>query len=407
MRGSIRQRGKGSWEICVDVGRDPSTGKRVRQFETVRGPKRDAERRLRELLVSVEQGSYIKPARVALGEWLENWLQSYVATNCAPTTAESYGFIVYRYLIPGLGTIPLSQLQPAHIQRFYGEALSQGGVGGRGLSARTVLYCHRVLFEALRYGVKQGMVSRNVAEAADPPQPKHTQQATLAADDIAPFFEAAKRTPWHVPFYTKLYTGLRRSELLGLRWCDVDLDLAVCSVVQTLHRLAGGKYIMKPPKSAKSRRLVDLPPTLALLLREYKAEQQALRILLGKPLADSDLVFAHPDGTPLDPDTITHAFGKLIRRAGLPHMRLHDLRHTHATLMLKAGVHPKIVQERLGHANIGITLDLYSHVVPELQEAAAERFDKILETHLNGKMSARVSRLEVGDTGFEPVTFCV
>jgi integrase len=228
-----------------------------------------------------------------------------------------------------------------------------------------------------------GLLVRNVAKAVDPPRPEHTNMATLSPEDVPRFLNAAQETPYYVLFYTALYTGMRRGELLGLRWYDIDLALASLSVSQTLHKLHNGQYIVRDPKSARSRRQIDLPPSLALLLRQHKSKQQAQRILLGKPLADSDLLFSHPDGRPLDPDVISHAFSKIIRKAGLPHIRLHDLRHTHATLLLKAGVHPKIVSERLGHANIGITLDTYSHVLPGLQKAAAERFDTMLELWVN------------------------
>jgi integrase len=171
---------------------------------------------------------------------------------------------------------------------------------------------------------------------------------------------------------------MRLGELLGLRWRDVDLGLASLSVVQALYKRNSVCEIIKPKSSAGQRRIA-LSPTLVLLLRQHRATQDAQRILLGNHLNDDDLVFAHPDGSPLDPGTVTHTFTRVLKNAGLPHIRFHDLRHTHATLMLKAGVHPKIVSERLGHANIGITLDTYSHVVPGLQEVAAQRFDEIFD----------------------------
>ena len=191
-----------------------------------------------------------------------------------------------------------------------------------------------------------------------------------------------------------LYTGMRLGELLGLRWGDVDLDMASLSVVQALYKRSG-VCTMVEPKSSGSRRRTALSPSPALLLRQYKVDQQAQRIFLGKPLANSDLVFSHLDGKPLDPGVVSHTFAKVLRKAGLPHIHFHDLRHTHATLLLKGGVHPKIVSERLGHANIGITLDTYSHVLPGLQERAAERFDKILEP---GVIAEDVSKMLANET---------
>jgi len=378
MKGHIRQRSKGSWTIWVDLGRDPETGKRKQQTLTVRGTKRDAERELRNLLHSLEVGSYVKPSRITLGQWLEQWCQSYVAIHCSARTAESYQSEVRRHLTPFLGRILLTQLQPQHLQNYYSQALTKGRADGKsGLSARTVQYHHRILSEALSHAVKMGLVGRNVAEAVEPPRPERKNLANLAPEDVPKFLEAAHETPYYVLFYTALYTGMRLGELLGLRWCDVDLDVASLSVVQALYKRCGVCKMIKP-KSSHSRRRIVLPPSLALLLRDHKAEQQAQRILLGTPLSDSDLVFAHPDGRPLDPGVVSHTFAKVLRKAGLPHIRFHDLRHTHATLLLKAGIHPKIVSERLGHASISITLDIYSHVLPGLQERAAERFDEML-----------------------------
>jgi len=264
----------------------------------------------------------------------------------------------------------------------------KGGSSKGGLSARTVQYHHRILSEALSHAVKMGLLVRNVAELADPPHPERRNMTTLAPEDVPKFLQAAQDTPYNVLLYTALFTGMRLSELLGLRWCDIDLDLAFLSVVQALYKRSGVCKMVKP-KSSHSRRRIALSPSLILLLREYKAEQQTKRILLGKLPGDSDLVFSHVDGKPLDPGVVSHTFAKVLKKAGLPHIRFHDLRHTHAALLLKAGVHPKIVSERLGHANIGITLDTYSHVLPGLQQRAVEQFDDLIMREHGGEMVAR------------------
>ena len=223
-----------------------------------------------------------------------------------------------------------------------------------------------------------GLLNRNVADAVSPPRCQRPQWQTLSELDISTFLEAAKKTLYYVLFYEALFTGMRRSELLALRWCDVDLLLCQVYVTRTLHHLRTGEIVFRAPKSAKGRRMVSLSPSAALLLQAHKDKQEAIRASLGIPLKDDDLVFSDPEGKPLLPDTVTHAWIKLVRRIGLKGVRLHDARHTHASLMLKQGVHPKIVQERLGHASIQITLDTYSHVVPGLQEAAAAGFDKMV-----------------------------
>jgi integrase len=203
-------------------------------------------------------------------------------------------------------------------------------------------------------------------------------------DDMFTFLESARQTPYFALFHTALFTGMRRSELLALRWCDLDLLQCQLSVTRSLHVLRGGKVIIRQPKTAKGRRLIALSPLTASVLREHQEKQSLERAMLGKPLAGEDLVFCDLEGSPLLPNTVTHAWIKLVRHTGLKPIRLHDARHSHASLMLKQGTHPKIVQERLGHASIQTTLDVYSHVAPGLQEAAAARFDQAFTGKYNG-----------------------
>jgi len=348
---------------------------------TVRGTKRDAERELRHILTRLETGAYVKPTKLTVSEYLEQWLQGYVSSSTGPRTRERYEEIVRTHLIPALGSIPLTALQPAHIQTYYGKALQWGRRDGKGgLSARTVHHHHRVLYEALKHAVKRGILIRNVAEAVDPPRPQHKEMATLGPEDVNRLLDAAQTSPYYALFYTAVFTGLRRSELLALRWRHVDLDLATLSVVETLHQLRNRQFVFRQPKSKRGRRLVALSPSLVILLWEHRVKQEAARKLLGAELLPSDLVFSHPDGRPFRPNSVTRAFNRLANSIGLHGVRFHDLRHTHATLMLRQGVHPKIVSERLGHSSVAITLDTYSHILPGLQEAAARRFEEGLQT---------------------------
>jgi len=392
MQGSVRRRSKGSWEVCLDVGTD-ATGKRIRHFESVKGTKKAAQQRLAELLVSIEQGSYVKPKRISLGEWLNEWLNGYVKTNCSPRTLDGYQSILERHLIPNLGMIPLSQVQPQHIQQYYARALSDGRTDGKGaLSSRSVLHIHRVLFQALNYAVRQGLLVRNPAQLVDPPRARKSKMKTLIPQEVSILLNVAQDTHYYPIIHTAVKTGLRQAELLGLRWRDLDLDLVSLSVTQVLYKRRGICQF-KEPKSAHSRRRLGLSPSLALFLREYRTERETECLLLGKLLSEDDLVFGNVDGIPIDPGTLTHNFARIARRAGLPGTRFHDLRHTFASLMLLAGIHPKIVSEALGHSSVAFTLDVYSHLVPGLQEAAGKRLDEILEPRLIetrnvGKMSA-------------------
>jgi len=380
MKGHIRKRSKGSWSITYDLPRDILTGKRRQKTQAIKGTKRDAERALREVILSLEKSSYVKPNKITLGEWLRQWLKDYVSMNTSDRTLESYSSIVEKHLIPALGRITFTNLQPQHIQSYYSEKISRGRTDGKGgLSARSVVYHHRILSKALDYAVKMGVVVRNVADVVQPPRIQRVTMNTLSPEEAVGFLDAAKEKDYYVYFATLLYTGLRRGELLALRWRNLDLKEGKLTVVETAYKLGNGQYIIKEPKTLHSRRTVTLPHSLIELLKGYRSDQELLRIQLGVSLEPDDFVFIRHDGNPINPNALTLAFRRITKKAGLKNIRIHDLRHTHATLMLKAGVHPKIVSGRLGHANIGITLDIYSHVLPGLQEEAADKFDSIFE----------------------------
>jgi len=238
-----------------------------------------------------------------------------------------------------------------------------------------------VIHKALQTAIKWGLVNRNVADGVDVPRARHKEMQTWDEYEVTRFLEAAKASPYYALFHTALFTGMRRSELLGLQWRDTAFGQL--SVNRSLHQLKDGTYVFTQPKSAKSRRTIALSPSSVLTLTEYKEKQEGIRVILGTPLKDDDLVFSTVEGKPLRPNTISRAWVMLAARAGVKVIRLHDARHTHASLMLKQGVHPKIVQERLGHASIQITLDTYSHVAPGLQQAAAEGFDKLVSPMYN------------------------
>ncbi|MFC2002471.1 tyrosine-type recombinase/integrase [Chloroflexota bacterium] len=379
MRGHITKRGKNSYSIVVSMGKDATTGKYKYQWGSVKGTKKDAERRLSELLHQIDNGTFIKPSRTTLAEYLERWLKDYAWPNLAPRTAEGYEHIIRRHLIPAFRNIALTQLKPEHLQRYYSEKLSGGRCDGKGaLSPRTVRHHHITLHNTLESAVKWGLLSRNPANGVSPPQCQRPEWHTLSEDDIHTLLDAAQKTPYFALFHTALYSGMRRSELLALRWSDIDLLLCQVYVTRTLHHLRDGSIVFRSPKTAKGRRMVALSPFAVSVLREHHEKQALDRSMLGIPLKDDDLVFSNLEGKPLLPNTVTHAWIKLVRRTGLKGIRLHDARHSHASLMLKAGTHPKIVQERLGHSSVTITLDTYSHIAPGLQEAAAENFDKLL-----------------------------
>ena len=376
MRGHIRPRGKGKWILGFDVGRNPSTGKRQQRWHTVIGTRKDAERELRTLLQTVETGAYIQPSNLTFGSFLIRWLAD-VKSRTAPRTHEGYDWLCTRHIIPALGSVDLSKLQPSHLQAHYAKALKQGRLDGSGgLSPRSVIHQHRVIHEALQDAVKWGVLPRNVAQAVEPPKAPRHEMRTLQANGVQQLLSALEASWAYEPVFLAVHTGMRRSELLGLRWGDVDLDMATVSVQRALHHLRDGSLVFTQPKSQKGVRLVALTPSAVVTLRNHRRRQEQQAALLGTSTSSDGLVFCHHDGSPLLPSSLTHAYLRAARSVSIYGVRLHDLRHTHASLMLRQGVHPKIVSERLGHSTVGITLDLYSHVAPGLQEAAANRFEE-------------------------------
>jgi len=381
MRGHIIKRYKNSYTIVLNLGVDPSTGKRKQQWVSVKGTKKEAEKRLAELLHQIDTGTFMKPGKTTLAEYLERWLKDYVWPNLAPRTAEGYESIIRRHLMPKLGNIHLTQLKPEHLQRYYSDRLLRGRWDGKGgLSPRSVRHHHMTLHSALQNAVKWGLIQRNPADAVDPPKAQKAEMQTWDESEIRHFLDATKESVYYPIFYLALFTGLRRSELLALRWQDVDFFYCQIYVSRSMHHLKTGEIVFRQPKSAKGNRTIALSPSTLKILRAHREKQEAEAIMLGKPVTDNDLVFCHPDGNPSLPGTISHAWDRAVRRAGLRVIRLHDARHTHASYMLKQGIHPKVVQERLGHSSIQVTLDTYSHVAPGIQEKAAARLDDIFKT---------------------------
>lgn len=379
MRGTIKQRSKGSWTVIVDLGPDPTTGKRRQHWHTVRGTKREAEAKLAEILHERATGVERPVGKLTVAAFLDQWLRDYVATNTAPKTLQTYREIVRAHFVPAFGSLELVALRPTHIQAFYAKALKSGRVDGKGgLSARSVVRYHQVLHAALHQAVRWQLLVRNPGDSVDPPRPERHEIKGLTPAQVRALFAAADGTAIGRLVRTAVLTGLRRGELLGLRWADVDMDRGALHVQQTAQRITGAGVVFRQPKTRLSRRQVALSPDAVRVLREHRRLQLEERLLAGPAYGDQDLVFASTIGTPLEAGTIARTWAKVVAIADVGHVRWHDLRHAHASLMLQQGVHPKIVSERLGHASVGITLDTYSHVLPGLQESAAAALDLAL-----------------------------
>jgi integrase len=376
VRGSIVRRGK-KWAVIVDVACD-AKGHRKQRWHSGFETKRDASRALTEILASLQAGAYVEPSKQTVAGFMREWLSATKAT-VRPSTWASYRLMVESHIVPGLGAMSLQQLAPSMLNAFYAELLASGRRDGKGgLSARTVRYVHMIVRRSLSQAVHWQRLTRNVADQADPPHPHAGQEMrTWTALELRTFFEHVSTDRFYAAFVLAGTTGMRRGEVLGLRWRDLDLDAGRAAIRQTLLSV-GYAVLFSTPKTAKGRRSIALDAVTVASLREHRRRQLEERLAFGRGYGDQDLVFVREDGSPVHPDYFSERFERAEKDAGLPRIRLHDLRHTHATLALQAGVHAKVVSERLGHATVGITLDTYSHAIPAMEEEAAARVAAIV-----------------------------
>jgi integrase len=380
MKGHVRERSPGHWAVILDV-RDPETGKRKRRWHSFEGTKRQAQIECARLISEIQRGSYLEPNKTTVAQFLERWLE-HVKTQVSPRSHERYCELARSNIVPLLGATVLSKLQPAAISSAYAKALA-GGHRKRagGLSPRTVHHMHRVLRQALQQAVVWQILARNPTAAVKPPK---TERGTLQTYDVlqtAELLEAMRGTRMLVPVALAALCGMRRGEIAALKWRNVDLARAQIAIVESAEQTkAGVRY--KEPKSGRAR-TVALAETMIEELRAYRLAQTQELLRLGIRISDDTFVVAQVDGSPLQPRSITHEWVRLIGKTTLPRIRFHDLRHAHATHLLASGVHPKVASERLGHSKVGITLDLYSHVLPGMQADAASRVDVALRAALD------------------------
>jgi integrase len=388
MTGSLKKRSEKSWSIVLYLGRDPITGKKKQSWRTVHGTKKDAERELNRLLHELNTGAYLDPSKLTVGEYLDKWLSDYAKTNVSGKTYERYEGIVRDHLKPALGAHLLTKLQPLHVQAHYSAALKDGRKDGRdgGLSAQTVVHHHRVLREALHRAVRWGLVARNVADAVEPPRPEKVEIKAIDEAQTVWLIEASERTRLYIPILLAVTTGMRRGEILALRWQDVELNHGFLTVRRSLQQTKAGGLKFKQTKGRRPRP-ISIPQLLTDALAGHQVKQTAHKVALGAGYQDHDLVCCVEDGSIWKPSAFTSAYRDLLRRRKIRNIRFHDLRHSHASQLLRAGVNPKVISERLGHSKVAFTLDVYSHLLPGMQEEAATKTDAGLRAAVGRKPS--------------------
>lgn len=372
--GSIKKKRDGVFLISVFLGRD-ANGKRQYHYKQIKGTKSDAQTYLNDVLHAQDTGTFVQPVALTLNEYLTKWLLTAARPRVSERTHEGYTYIINQHIQQELGQRKLPDVRPLHIQKLYSDMQE------RGLSARTVRYLHAVLSSAMKQAVRWGMLARNPAKLVELPRQKRKEMQALSPKEAGEFLKASAEDRWGVLFEFALATGMRPEEYLGLQWKDVDLERGVVTIRRALvWRSIGGGWYFGEPKTSRSRRQMPLPASTLRALAQHRRLQAAERLKAGATYQQNDLVFATPVGGPLAPRNLKRRhFRPILERAKLPSdFRLYDLRHTCATLLLAAGEHPKVVSERLGHASITLTLDVYSHVLPTMQEAASQKLESLL-----------------------------
>jgi integrase len=374
VKGTVRRRDNGDWEYRFDAGVDPLTGKRRRPGRSGFATKREAEQALRAAMSAHEQGRTVRASSRTVEQFLEEW-HAAIKVTVRPTTWVNYRNYMYFYVIPHIGSTRLQDLAPVRLNLLYSHLLDDGRRrGDGGLAPKTILNVHRMLHRALRDAVRWDMAPRNPADDAQPPRSRRPQVTVWAPEEIRRFVDHVRDDRFFAMWLLAATTGMRRGELAGLRAGDIDFRHA--RVSPSSPRVSvDGQVRDSDTKTAAGHRTMALDPQTLQALASYVETWRRERHALGQT---SPLLFVWPDGTPVHPDTITALFHKHVAAAGLPRIRLHDVRHSYATAALKAKVPAKIVSERLGHANVAFTLQTYTHVIPGMDQEAADQVAELI-----------------------------
>jgi integrase len=372
MTGHIRRRGAHSWRLKFDLGRDPTTGKRIIQFVTVRGTKKQAQAELTKLLAARDTGTLVTPSKATLAEYLRSWISTAGTLSIAPKTAERYRQLIENQIIPHLGAMPMQDVKPGYIKAWHAALLKPPAP----ISARTVGHAHRVLHKALADAVRHEMLFRNPASAISPPKVVAVEMKVLDADQVRLALEVMRETSIYPQIALLLLTGMRRGELTGLQWRDIDFEAKRIRVERSVEKTKAGGIRLKEPKTRHGRRTIALSDAGIEILRDHRKVtlERRLALALGR-LGDDAFVFGSNDGSLRDPDRVTQDWKRFSAARGLPKVTLHALRHSHASALIASGTDPVVVSRRLGHASPTVTMSVYAHLFDRGDQQAATVMD--------------------------------
>ena len=369
--GNIRKRKDGRWEGRFTAGHDPVTGKQI--IKNVLGKTQaEVKEKLKKALVEAGQVDFTKGGKYTVGTWMDEWFENVAKIKVRPSSHQTYKGYIDNHIKPNIGNIPLEKLTTMDLQKFYRKLLTKGRVDRiesreqpKGLSAKTVRNINQVISSAMDLAVAQKIIPANPTNSCELPKVEHQEMQTIPAEQLQAFLQEAKATGVYEMYYIELATGLRRGELLGLKWSDIDWKNGIIKVKRQVARV-NGEIVEAPLKTKNSYRAVSISPQAIEVLQEQKRK------------TNDAYVFPSPNGGPISPDSVNNMLKRVLERAGIPKIRFHDLRHTFATIALQNGVDIKTVSGMLGHFSAGFTLDTYAHVTTSAQKEAAQTMGDLL-----------------------------
>lgn len=371
MSGHIQKRGKNSWRLKFDVSAGVDGQRRSRYF-TFRGTKKEAALKLAQLVTESARGTYVDTSKITVGDFIERWLKDWAASHVSPATLQGYENKLRRHVVRHIGDLPLQRLRAIELNELYGALVKEQ------LAPRTIGHVHRIFRRALGHAHKWNLTQQNVASLVTPPRVATTELEILDPAQVTALLQKLEGHSIYPLTVLALASGMRRGELLALRWCDMDLDKAMLRVERSLEQTIKGGLRFKDPKTRHGRRSITLPATAVTVLRAHRKAQQERRLQLGQGKAAADaLIFPTWDGEPQSPNGLSKEWSRTLKRAKLPAVTLHSLRHTHASYLIASGHDVLAVSRRLGHGSPMITLGVYGHLFPNMDDKAAAAVEAI------------------------------
>jgi integrase len=372
MKGYIRKRGN-KWSFTVDIGKDSKTGKRKQKSQSGFKTKKEAQAALAELVNDVEKGNYQEPEKRRFKDFVIEYLEKTFINRVKPSSYETTYNIVTAQIIPFFGDMDINEIDQFLVHEFYSEKIKEG------YSSHYIQNMHELIKKFLKVAKKWEILHKDIASMLEPPKLVKKEMKVWTIDQVNTFLKFTKHSRYHPIFYLAAYTGMRKGEILGLMWDDIDFEEKTIRINKTLYRIKTGT-ILQEPKTKASIRKIYMDDDIIRVLKKQKVKQNLERLKYGGVYKEHNMVFAQETGEMVNPNATHPMFSRFTQQAGLPKIRFHDLRHTHATILLQMGVNPKIVADRLGHASVKTTLDVYSHVTATMQKDLSEQFSSTMKS---------------------------